>query len=361
MGVGLNITRPIEEETDRAVGRRAGRRTGDQARPPTSRRRCRPSSIAKTTPEELSQPRPPVITFLGHVDHGKTSLLDKIIGIDVASGESGGITQHIRAYQIEKDGRPISFVDTPGHEAFTEMRARGANVTDIAVLVVAADDGVMPQTEEAISHARAADVPIVVALEQDRSARRRCAAHLSAVGHGRPAADRMGRRRGSRQDQRDHRRRASTTCWKRCSRSPNCTTCKANPDRDAVGTCLEAEVHEGRGVVAKFMVQKGTLRVGDVGRLRRRQRPHQGHVRHARPAQEGPRGGALDAGERDGPGRCAGGRRAVLRARRHRRGPRDRRQTRREASRRATLGRPAGARHAGEPVRPAGQGRSRRR
>ncbi|MEX1224022.1 MAG: translation initiation factor IF-2 N-terminal domain-containing protein, partial [Pirellulales bacterium] len=110
--------------------------------------------------------RPPVITFLGHVDHGKTSLLDKIIGIDVVSGESGGITQHIRAYEIEKGGRKLSFVDTPGHEAFTEMRARGANVTDIAVLVVAADDGVMPQTEEAISHARAAGVPIVIALNK---------------------------------------------------------------------------------------------------------------------------------------------------------------------------------------------------
>ena len=111
-------------------------------------------------------PRPPVITFLGHVDHGKTSLLDKIIGINVVSGESGGITQHIRAYTIEKDNRQISFVDTPGHEAFTEMRARGATVTDIAVLVVAADDGVMPQTEEAISHARAAEVPIVVAMNK---------------------------------------------------------------------------------------------------------------------------------------------------------------------------------------------------
>ncbi len=112
------------------------------------------------------QPRPPIVTFLGHVDHGKTSLLDYLIGTRIVAGEAGGITQSIRAYQVEKDGKAISFVDTPGHEAFTEMRARGANVTDIAILVIAAEDGIMPQTEEAISHAKAAKVPIVVAMNK---------------------------------------------------------------------------------------------------------------------------------------------------------------------------------------------------
>jgi translation initiation factor IF-2 len=212
--------------------------------------------------EESLQPRPPVITFLGHVDHGKTSLLDRIIGIDVASGESGGITQHIRAYQVEKNGRPISFVDTPGHEAFTEMRARGANVTDIAVLVVAADDGVMPQTEEAISHARAANVPIVVALNkidlpgvdvQHIYQQLATAGLLPTDWGGDVEVVKTSAVTGQGIDD----------LLETLLTIAELNNLRANPDRDAVGTCLEAEVHEGRGVVAKFIVQQGVLRVGD--------------------------------------------------------------------------------------------------
>jgi translation initiation factor IF-2 len=207
--------------------------------------------------------RPPVITFLGHVDHGKTSLLDKLIGIDVVSGESGGITQHIRAYQIDKDGRKVSFVDTPGHEAFTEMRARGANVTDIAVLVVAADDGVMPQTEEAISHIKAAGVPIVVALNKidlpgvdvQRIYQQLATAELLPTEWGGDTeVVKTSALTGEGLDQ----------LLETLLTIAELHNYQANPNRPAVGTCLEAELHEGRGVVAKFIVQNGTLKVGDA-------------------------------------------------------------------------------------------------
>lgn len=212
---------------------------------------------------EDMETRPPVITFLGHVDHGKTSLLDKIIGIDVASGESGGITQHIRAYEIDKDGRKIAFVDTPGHEAFTEMRARGANVTDIAVLVVAADDGVMPQTEEAISHARAADVPIVVALNKtdlpgwdiQRIYQQLATNNLLPTEWGGDVeVVKTSALTGAGLDD----------LLETLLTIAELHDYKANARRPAFGTCLEASLHEGRGVVAKILVQSGTLKVGDA-------------------------------------------------------------------------------------------------
>lgn len=214
------------------------------------------------SPESLLT-RPPVVTFLGHVDHGKTSLLDRIIGTNVVSGESGGITQHIRAYQINKDGRPISFVDTPGHEAFTEMRARGANVTDIAVLVVAGDDGVMPQTEEAISHARAAEVPIVVALNKidlpgiDVN---RTLQGLSTNGllpsewGGDVEVVKTSATTGEGIDE----------LLETVLTVAELHEYKANPNRPALGTCLEAQQEAGTGVIAKVIVENGTLRVGDI-------------------------------------------------------------------------------------------------
>ena len=208
-------------------------------------------------------PRAPIVTFLGHVDHGKTSLLDYLIGIDVVSGEAGGITQHIRAYEVEKDGRSVTFVDTPGHEAFTEMRARGANVTDIAVLVVAADDGIMPQTEEAISHAKAAEVPIVVAMNK---------IDLEGVDSNRVMTQLT-----------EHQLTPSewggdvevvpTSAIKGTGMDELLETLltiaelneyQANPDRTALGVCLESEQQGDRGVVAKLIVQNGTLSVGDV-------------------------------------------------------------------------------------------------
>ncbi|MCL4127947.1 UNVERIFIED_CONTAM: hypothetical protein GTU68_018406 [Idotea baltica] len=213
-------------------------------------------------PEKL-QPRAPIVTFLGHVDHGKTSLLDALIGIDVVSGEAGGITQHIRAYEIKKGDQKIAFVDTPGHEAFTEMRARGANVTDIAVLVVAADDGVMPQTEEAISHAKAAGVPIIVALNKidlpgvtPDKAMQDLATHelLPSEWGGEIEVIKTSAIAGTGLDE----------LLETILVTAELHEYQADPTRAAYGTCLEAEQQSDRGVVAKLMVQSGTLNVGDV-------------------------------------------------------------------------------------------------
>lgn len=213
-------------------------------------------------PDRL-RPRPPIVTFLGHVDHGKTSLLDRILNLDVVSGEAGGITQHIRAYKVDNSGRPVSFVDTPGHEAFTEMRARGANVTDIAVLVVAADDGVMPQTEEAISHAKAAGVPIVVALNKMDLP----GVDVNRVMQELATRDLLPSEWGG--DIEVIQTSAITGAGiddllETLLAIAELNEYVADPERDAVGVCLEAQQEGGRGVVAKVIVRKGTLRVGDI-------------------------------------------------------------------------------------------------
>ena len=215
-------------------------------------------------PPELLRPRPPVVTVLGHVDHGKTTLLDYILHLNVVSGEKGGITQHIRAYRVKmENGEDIAFVDTPGHEAFTEMRARGANCTDIVILVVAADDGVMPQTEEAISHAKAAGVPIVVALNkmdlpginQDRVIQEIAQQGLlPSEWGGDTEIIRCSGLTGMGIDK----------LLETIQVIAELNELKANPDRPATGVALEAELQAGQGVVCKMLVQQGTLRTGDV-------------------------------------------------------------------------------------------------
>lgn len=213
-------------------------------------------------PESLL-PRPPIVTFLGHVDHGKTSLLDYLIGTRIVKGEAGGITQHIRAYQVEKDGKLISFVDTPGHEAFTEMRARGANVTDIAILVVAADDGIMPQTEEAISHAKAAGVPIVVALNKiDLPGVDVNRTLTQMTEHGLTPSEWGG-------DVEVVRTSATTgqgmdELLETLLTVAELNDYRANANRAGMGVCLESEQQSDKGVIAKMIVQSGTVKVGDV-------------------------------------------------------------------------------------------------
>lgn len=212
--------------------------------------------------EDALMKRPPVVTIMGHVDHGKTTLLDYIRNSRVAAGEAGGITQHIGAYQVERKGEKITFIDTPGHAAFTEMRARGAQVTDIVVLVVAADDGVMPQTEEAISHAKAAKCPIIVAVNKcDKTSANpdRVMEELThydiipeAWGGSTPFVQISALKGTGVDDLLDV-----------IQLTAEMMDLKANPSRLATGSVIEAELDKGRGPVATFLVQNGSLRVGD--------------------------------------------------------------------------------------------------
>ena len=215
-------------------------------------------------PEETLLPRPPVVTIMGHVDHGKTSLLDALRGTDVVKGEAGGITQHIGAYQITtKGGDKITFLDTPGHAAFTEMRMRGANVTDIVILVVAGDDGLMPQTIEAINHTKAAGVPMIVAITKSdkpefnpKKIRERLLEHEIVV-------------EAMSGDVQDVEVSAKTGAGldkliEAIGLQAELLELKARPDRDAEATVIEAQLDKGRGPVATVLVTRGTLKRGDT-------------------------------------------------------------------------------------------------
>src|SRR5215203_499185 len=222
-----------------------------------------PAEVApEESPEDLVE-KPPVVTVMGHVDHGKTSLLDRIRSANVQSGEAGGITQHIGAYQVESGGKRITFIDTPGHEAFTEMRARGAKVTDIVVLVVAADDGVMPQTQEAIEHARAAGVPIVVAINKidlPNANQDRVMGELAERGltpeswGGETVTVPVSAKTGEGLDE----------LLENILVVAELEDLKANPNAPASGYAIEGERDPGRGPVATLLLNRGTLHKGDV-------------------------------------------------------------------------------------------------
>lgn len=258
LGIMANQNQSVDRETVELVALDFGYELKDEVVTDTTRF----DEFTIEDKEDALMKRPPVVTIMGHVDHGKTTLLDYIRNSRVAAGEAGGITQHIGAYQVERKGEKITFIDTPGHAAFTEMRARGAQVTDIVVLVVAADDGVMPQTEEAISHAKAAKCPIIVAVNKcDKPSANpdRVMEELThydiipeAWGGSTPFVQISALKGMGVDDLLDV-----------IQLTAEMMDLKANPSRLATGSVIEAELDKGRGPVATFLVQNGSLRVGD--------------------------------------------------------------------------------------------------
>ena len=258
LGVMVTINQDIDFDTAQLIGDNFGVEVGQKA-PEED-----PTEIPEVDdPPEKRVPRPPVITVMGHVDHGKTSLLDAIRKTNVTSREAGGITQHIGAYKVNYQGKQIVFLDTPGHEAFTAMRARGAQVTDVAILVVAADDGVMPQTIEAINHAKAAKVPIIVAINKiDRPGANPDHVKQQLAEHELIPEDWGG----------DtimvpvsaHQKTGISDLLEMILLVAEMQELKANPNLPAHGTIIEAQLDKGRGPVATVLVQRGTLHIGDT-------------------------------------------------------------------------------------------------
>ena len=226
-------------------------------------RAVRPANVEDGDDPSTLSTRPPVVTILGHVDHGKTSLLDAIRQANVTASEAGGITQHIGAYQVEVEGKKITFLDTPGHEAFTAMRARGAQVTDIAVVVVAADDGVMPQTIEAVNHAKAAGVPLIIAINKmDTAGANPDRVLQQLTNHDVLVEDLGGDIPAVRLSART--KEGISNLLEVILLVAEIQDYKANPDRPAQGAVIEAELTSSRGPIATLLVQRGTLRTGDA-------------------------------------------------------------------------------------------------
>src|SRR6187399_33275 len=261
MGLGApkTVTQSLADEEVQLIGTEVGREVNIKH---AAEEELEPE-VYEDDEADLSA-RPPVVTIMGHVDHGKTTLLDAIRKTAVVETEAGGITQHIGAYQVEHDGRKITFLDTPGHEAFTAMRARGAKVTDIAILVVAADDGVMPQTRESISHARAAEVPIVVAVNKidvPNANLDRVRSELASEGL---QPEEWGGTTQFAEVSAKQKLGLDELLEKLLLVADAELDLRANPTADASGPIIESRLDVGRGPVATMLVHRGTLRVGDA-------------------------------------------------------------------------------------------------